>query len=385
MKKTRILSIVLAAAMLCALLTGCMGGKTVLKINGNAISEDIFKSAIAQADSFYQQNYGFSMAEMLDQELAEGKTGADMLKEEAEGLVKEYESVRLFAKENGIELTAEDKQSIKDAKQSQIDSAGGRKAFIDSLTEGGVNETYFDYIIESQMIYQKLFTELFSGEGKYAPSAEMIADKLSTGYVRVKHVLVMAAEGDADYAEKKAKAEDIAKRAAAGEDFEALIKEFGEDPGMESNTEGYVFDKQGFTPSGASQMVTEFTEASFKLAENGVSGIVPSTHGFHIIKRYPLNKEYVLANYQSFSGELAMVAFSEEMTKYMETMTVERTAAFDEIDVHSVLGVEKALGAGVDVTEHSEDDGHDHSAEGEAADGEATDGGIEVGEAVPAQ
>ena len=384
MKKTRILSIVLAALMLCALLTGCMGGKTVLKVNGNAISEDIFSSAIAQADSFYQQNYGFSMAEMLDQELAEGKTGADMLKEEAEGLVKEFESVRLFAKENGIELTAEDKQSIKDAKQSQIDSAGGRKAFVDSLAQSGVNETYFDYIMESQMIYQKLFTELFSGEGKYAPSAEMVAEKLATGYARIKHVLIQAAEGDADYADKKAKAEDVAKRAAAGEDFEALIKEFGEDPGMESNTEGYIIDEQGFTPSG-SQMITEFTEASFKLAENGVSGLVPSTYGFHIIKRYPLNKEYALANYQSFSGEFAMVAFSEEMAKYMETITVERTAAYDSIDVHKVLGVEKALGAGVDVTEHSEDDGHDHSAEGEAAEGEATEGGIEVGEAVPAQ
>lgn len=384
MKKTRILSIVLAALMLCALLTGCMGGKTVLKINGNAISEDIFSSAIAQADSFYQQNYGFSMAEMLDQELAEGKTGADMLKEEAEGLVKEFESVRLFAKENGIELTAEDKQSIKDAKQSQIDSAGGRKAFVDSLAQSGVNETYFDYIMESQMIYQKLLTELFSGEGKYAPSAEMVAEKLATGYARIKHVLIQAAEGDEDYADKKAKAEDVAKRAAAGEDFEALIKEFGEDPGMESNTEGYIIDEKGFTPSG-SQMITEFTEASFKLAENGVSGLVPSTYGFHIIKRYPLNKEYALANYQSFSGEFAMVAFSEEMAKYMETITVERTAAYDNIDVHKVLGVEKALGAGVDVTEHSEGDGHDHSAEGEAAEGEATEGGIEVGEAVPAQ
>ena len=154
---------------------------------------------------------------------------------------------------------------------------------------------------------------------------------------------------------------------------------------MESNTEGYIIDEQGFTPSG-SQMITEFTEASFKLAENGVSGLVPSTYGFHIIKRYPLNKEYALANYQSFSGEFAMVAFSEEMAKYMETITVERTAAYDSIDVHKVLGVEKALGAGVDVTEHSEDDGHDHSAEGEAAEGEAaTEGGIEVGEAVPAQ
>ena len=105
MKKTKILSVILAAAMLCALLSGCMGGKTVMKIGGNAISEEIYSAALSYADSFFQQNYGFSMKDAIDTELSEGTTGADMLKEQADGLVKEFESVVLYAKDKGIELT----------------------------------------------------------------------------------------------------------------------------------------------------------------------------------------------------------------------------------------------------------------------------------------
>jgi len=171
MKKTRILSLLLAAAMFCALFSGCVGGKTVMKVGGNAISEDVYNAAVAYADMFFQQSYGFSMADMLDQELAEGQTGADMLKEQADGLVKEFESVVLFAKDKGISLSADEKAAIEENKKSQIDAAGGRKAFLDSLKADGVNEAFFDYMVERQQIYSKLYTELFTGEGEFAPGS----------------------------------------------------------------------------------------------------------------------------------------------------------------------------------------------------------------------
>ncbi len=394
MKKTRILSVILAAAMLCTLLSGCMGGKTVMKIGGNAISEEIYSAAVSYADSFFQQSYGFSMADALDTELSEGVTGADMLKEQADGLVKEFESVVLYAKEKGIELTKEEKDQIKEAKDAQIESAGGRKAFLDSMSESGMNEAFFDYIMERQQIYSKLYTELFTGEGEFAPTAEEVVASLE-GYARVKHLLIQTKEGDADYAEKKAEAEKYLARAKAGEDFDALITELAGtgdgDPGMSSYPNGYVIDANGYTPEG-SQMVTEFTTASHALAENGVSELVPSDYGFHIIKRYPFGAEFIKENLDEYSGNAGMNAFAEELTKFMENVEIEYTKAYEEIDVHKILGVEKTNGAAVgDAEEHSADDGHDHGTEGEAegeadasAEGE-TEGGIEVGTAVPAE
>ena len=42
-------------------------------------------------------------------------------------------------------------------------------------------------------------------------------------------------------AEAEKKANEILERAKNGEDFDALIKEYNEDPGMESNQDGYFF------------------------------------------------------------------------------------------------------------------------------------------------
>lgn len=386
MNKKSFVSLALAAIMVCSLLTGCMGGKTVMKIGGNSISEEIYSAAISYADVvMFQQSYGFSMADMLDQELSEGKTGADMLKEQADGLIKEFESMVLFAKENGVKLGKEEKDAIKENKKKQIESAGGKKAFLEGLAESGANEALFDYIVERQAIYMKVYEDLFAGEGKFAPTAEQVAENM-TGYARVKHVLIQANEGDADYAEKKAQAEKIAERAKSGEDFEALISEIAEtgdgDPGMQSNPNGYIIDKDGYTADGSGQMVIEFTDASHALAENAVSGVVTSDFGFHIIKRYPFGAEYIKENHEQYAGYVAINLFAEEVAKFMQDVEVEYTKAYDEIDVHGILGVEKTLGAGSSSAEHSEDDGHDHGTDTEGESDDTAEGGIESGEAV---
>ena len=69
-----------------------------------------------------------------------------------------------------------------------------------------------------------------------------------------------------------------------GEDFMTVVAEYNEDPGMDVYGEdGYYFN------SGV--MVEEYEEASFALEEGGVSEIVETTYGYHIIKRLPLDLE----------------------------------------------------------------------------------------------
>ena len=77
--------------------------------------------------------------------------------------------------------------------------------------------------------------------------------------------------------ESELKATEILARAQAGEDFDMLIATYGEDPGMVGNPEGYTF------VSGV--MVPEFEYAVLGLEIGEISGLVPTTFGFHIIKR----------------------------------------------------------------------------------------------------
>ena len=67
-----------------------------------------------------------------------------------------------------------------------------------------------------------------------------------------------------------------------GGDFEALMEEYGEDPGMKN--EAY---KNGYlTYAGDTGFVTEFADACAALTEDGMtSGLVASDFGYHIIRR----------------------------------------------------------------------------------------------------
>ena len=365
MKKTRILSLIIAVFMLCTLLAGCDdGAKTVMKVGGANVSKDIYTSAIVQSNMMFEQTYGMSLASMLNEDMGDGQTtGADFLKEYAENLIIDFETVSAIAKENGIKLTEEDKKAIKEEKDKQIEAAGSRKAFIEKFESDGISESFYDYVTEKNVLFSKIQTELFTGEGKYAPTAEKIAETFGKDLICVKHVLVMAKEADADYAEKKAKAESIAKRAKNGEDFDALIAEFGEDPGMETNKGGYIMDTNGYTPSGGS-MVAEFTAASVALEVGGVSDIVPSSYGFHIIKRYPMSAEHIATDLEGFTSQLGNALVGQVLSERIESIEVEYTKEYEKIDLYEILNAEKTIGDDV-AAEEDAHEGHDHDSEGE--------------------
>jgi len=78
------------------------------------------------------------------------------------------------------------------------------------------------------------------------------------------------------------KAQMVLDKVTAGGDFELLLEEFGEDPGMKSDTyaDGYL------TYVGNTNYMTEFTEACDKLTADGMtSGLVATDYGYHIIRR----------------------------------------------------------------------------------------------------
>jgi len=81
---------------------------------------------------------------------------------------------------------------------------------------------------------------------------------------------------DDQKAAKRKQAEDLLKRARAGEDFAKLAKQYSEDPSAK--------DKGGEFTLSRGQMPPEFEAAVFSLKTNEISDIVTTAYGYHIIK-----------------------------------------------------------------------------------------------------
>jgi len=121
--------------------------------------------------------------------------------------------------------------------------------------------------------------------------------------VHVSHILIStqdpATRSDLPDDKKTAKrklAEDILKRAKAGEDWAKLVKEYSEDPGSKDKGGEYTFARASVDPTKA--MVPEFENAAFALNTNQISDIVTTSYGYHIIKLL----EKLPAKKESYSG-----------------------------------------------------------------------------------
>lgn len=211
--------------------------------------------------------------------------------------------------------------------------------FTNALYENTIAGVVFDpakaqaYFEEDVKTAQKQYAEntaLYeAAQSNYESAGGLRPLFIPEGFVRVKHILV--AEEETALA--------LIARINAGEDFDALMAEYGTDPGMKREptmTSGYLVGP-------ATQFVESFKKASFALKNVGdITDPVQSSHGFHVIKLIEKVESRALT-YEEVKEEYIQAKPQSMQTEYY-TQCVQ--AWIEEADIVSYIGRIRDLGKG---------------------------------------
>ncbi len=258
MKFTKISSLLIAAALL---ISGCSSnsGSVAMQIGDKKITEGAVK---------FVAEYGMNTPNV----------------EDAAELIEQNYLVNEIAEKMGVTLSDEEHKNIRSAVASFKSQLGGKKAGDKILKEHGIDDSVLEAVLSTSTYAQKISDKLTIEEATDDEKKQYFEDE----YLRAKHILISTQDqttgkefDDAKKAEAENKANEILEKAKNCEDFDALIEEYNEDPGMSLNPDGYFFTD--------GEMVPEF-ENAVKSVQPGEITICKSDFGYHIIKRLPIDK-----------------------------------------------------------------------------------------------
>lgn len=323
--------IICVAFAFLASINGLNVSRTVMTVGDSKITEAEYKYYFEMAKNEVVQEQGIAseddLKEFLKNGKVDGKAALDVIKEKAEENIVRTEIACIKAAEENVKISDEQRNAARaviSATDSETETAlkelkattGADKYLIADIMEKIYTaDTYFSFVTSTQ-------------QEKFTPDEVFVDEEITNSYARVKHVLIKNTP-DADengvvpeiegYAEEaKKKAEEVLAKAVAGENFENLITEYGEDPGMESTPEGYLIDSTGASVDGSGTMVSEFTKGTFAVIPGEVNAeLVESSYGWHIIKRYGISSTD--EQYASVEAKAKSKIVSEMFNAYIDT------------------------------------------------------------------
>jgi len=315
-------------------------------INGKPVLKNQYLFYLDQgkmsAFSMAQQN-GDSIAadEDWNTVMIEGVTAGEYAKNLAKRFLKESVVMREKALELGITLTAEDEATVTNYKTQIVDQYGGRFEYQQHFDRMGLTDSDVTTLAKDTIYGNKIWQKYYEEDESFQNvSDEEVLKAYNDEYAMAKHILILnQPEAVTDEVEEKTpeemdaeareKAQGILDRLLVGENFDALMNEFSEDPGLLESPDGYLFTK--------GQMVPQFEEAAFALQAGEMTNeLVQTDYGYHIILRLenPTEGEEFEAARDAISGTVLSGKFEGLVEQWGNELNfVFNDAVIDKIKV----------------------------------------------------
>lgn len=311
----------IAFIMLAVMLLSACGAKTVATVGSVKITEGEFQFYL---NSIKNQMSGTELQTDEDWQNweLEGEKAIDVAKGRALEIAVQNALYIEAAKAAGYSLTNEEKAQLKTIKERVVSGYGDKKQYKEFLKTNNITDSFIEMMCESSLYYNKVMSSIDMKEAKDAENMRRYFEEhkaeLEAEYRKAKHILFLTVDSatrqplsveEQDAAKKKA--EEIYERVKAGEDYDALMHEFSEDPGLETAPDGYVFT--------TGEMVPEFEMATDSVGFGEVT-LCQSSLGFHIIKRQPIFFEDVK---EAVSAKMAEEIVNKKIFEWRDLYKIE--------------------------------------------------------------
>ena len=343
----------------------------VMTVNGEEIRADEYAGMMYNYMEYYNSMYAsFGLTDVWsNEELAPAM--AEMVQSSAQNQVVSTRVVMQHFNEAGLSLSYAQQKALEQQLQSTMDQVGGEETYNYMLGTMGFTPDLYSNMSYSSACYQALNDYYYGDNGVNKPTDEELIAQFEQTYpdaIAAEHILISLTDpetGETRTAdEARALAQEVLDRLNAGENFEDVMNEVSEDPGLASYPNGYIFVE--------GQMLQPFYEAALALKEGEVSGLVETTEGYHIIKRVPVDYEGQLDVYHDELVAAMGATMDNLFTEWLDGADVQTTDTYDQITWENVQDylpaeVQDTLTAAAATTEQSEQ----AAEEDAAADAEA--------------
>jgi len=249
------------------------------------------------------------------------------IKEKVEETLRRIYGIRALAKKYDVKVTKKEEKDLRAEFEAFVKiTYKDRETFLAACEKEFLTEQLaYRMLFYDNFLYEKVFYYITDESSMIIlASDEMIEEDIYENFYASTQIFISFENGKTK-AENRRRIEEAYQKLQNGEDFNKLIDMYGEDPYAEHGNVRYD------TVDGS--VIPEFEKAALALEIGEVSEIIESSLGYHIIKRLPLEDDYIDKNFE----ELRELYFAREFNRMLKQtsndLTLKTTKVFDDISL----------------------------------------------------